>query len=274
MVTFTCDSCNKIFKHKGNFLAHISKKISCGTNPYVFVKEINEYFCRICKKSVNSLYSIQRHLENYCQAPNNIENIEKEYNNKLQELDKLKKKMNNSILLVQNNGVINNTVIDNSNQTINNTFIVSFGHEDIDKLSKGDKKAIIGSCLYSIVRCVEKVHFNTNIPEQNNILFSNFKSNHGFKYTNGQFEAIDIDELIDEILFNRAENVRELLEKGGYGDVPDKVIEKIYNLLSDIDNGNQEKISFIKKEIKFMLYNNRHIVLDKKNKKTKTIKSK
>jgi hypothetical protein len=62
------------------------------------------------------------------------------------------------------------------------------------------------------VKCVEKVHFNDAIPEQQNSYITGLKSEYGYKFIDGKFIATDIDDLIDTIIENRKEDVREILE--------------------------------------------------------------
>jgi hypothetical protein len=155
-----------------------------------------------------------------------------------------------------------NNVMENSNNTINNnTIIVNFGNESIAKLSAKDKKEILMECMLSISKCAEKVHFNDNIPNQQNTYLTSLKAQHGFKYVDGDFVATDLDGLVDEILEKRKEDVREILENRKDIRISKFTIDKIYDLLNQLDNGNEEKIQRIKTEIKYVLYNNRNKVI-------------
>ena len=155
-----------------------------------------------------------------------------------------------------------NNVMENSNNTTNNnTIIVNFGNESIAKLSAKDRKEILMECMLSISKCAEKVHFNDNIPNQQNTYLTSLKAQHGFKYVDGDFVATDLDELVEEILEKRKEDVREILENRKDMKISKFTIDKIYDLLDQLDNGNEEKIQRIKTEIKYVLYNNRNKVI-------------
>jgi len=126
---------------------------------------------------------------------------------------KLKKKTitNSSTIDNSTNNTTNNTNnITNSNNNSNNTTnlisIVNFGDESIAKLTAKDKKEILENCLFSIVKCVEKVHFNDAIPEQQNSYITGLKSEYAYKFIDGKFIATDIDDLIDTIIENRKED--------------------------------------------------------------------
>jgi hypothetical protein len=116
-------------------------------------------------------------------------------------------------------------------------------------------------CMLSISKCAEKVHFNDNIPNQQNTYLTSLKAQHGFKYVDGDFIATDLDELVEEILEKRKEDVREILENRKDIRISKFTIDKIYDLLNQLDNGNEEKIQRIKTEIKYVLYNNRNKVI-------------
>jgi len=154
-----------------------------------------------------------------------------------------------------------NNTIENSNNSINNTIIVNFGKETIDGLTLKDRKEIIMECMLSIPKCVEKVHFNDALPNQKNTYLTSLKADHGFKYIDGDFVATDLDDLIDDILEKRKEDVREILENKKELKISAFTIEKIFELLDDLDSGNKEKIDVVKKDIKYVLYNNRHKVI-------------
>jgi hypothetical protein len=170
------------------------------------------------------------------------------------------------------NNTINNTTnnsnnITNSNNNSNNTTnlisIVNFGNESIAKLTAKDKKEILENCLFSIVKCVEKVHFNDAIPEQQNSYITGLKSEFGYKFIDGKFIATDIDDLIDTIIENRKEDVREILENRKDMRISKLTIDKIEDLLDKLDS-NEGDLEYIRKEIRLLLFNNKDKVINNK----------
>jgi hypothetical protein len=163
------------------------------------------------------------------------------------------------------NNTINNisNLNNNSNNTTNLISIVNFGDESISKLTTKDKKEILENCLYSILKCVEKVHFNDAIPEQQNSYITGLKSEYGYKYIDGKFIATDIDDLIDTIIENRKEDVREILENRKDMRISKLTIDKIEDLLDKLDS-NEGDLEYIRKEIRLLLFNNREKVINNK----------
>jgi hypothetical protein len=197
--------------------------------------------------------------------------MKKKKNNKIIQSVPINSTTNNTSTTNSNNTSTNNSnnttntnsnnTIENSNNSINNTIIVNFGKETIDGLNLKDRKEIIMECMLSIPKCVEKVHFNDALPNQKNTYLTSLKADHGFKYIDGDFVATDLDDLIDDILEKRKEDVREILENKKELKISAFTIEKIFELLDDLDSGNKEKIDLVKKDIKYVLYNNRHKVI-------------
>ena len=94
--------------------------------------------------------------------------------NIIDENKQIKNELNELRLLIKNNNnqITNN--IQNNNIQNNNINIISFGKEDYDKLTQQELKRILycygpHDGLNPILRAINSVHFNKNIPEQNNI---------------------------------------------------------------------------------------------------------
>jgi hypothetical protein len=172
-----------------------------------------------------------------------------------------KKQIDNSTNNTTNNNNSNNTITNSNNTTTNLINIVNFGNENIAKLTNKDKKEILDNCLFSIVKCVEKVHFNDAIPEQQNSYITGLKSDYGYKYVDGKFIATDIDDLIDTIIENRKEDVREILENRKDIKVSKLTIAKIEDLLDKLDSNGRCDVEYIRKEIRLLLFNNRDKVI-------------
>jgi hypothetical protein len=289
---FKCLDCNIIFKYKSQYNNHKNRKKSCIIN-YKKIAE-DKYVCKYCDIEYTRSTYVNNHMETCYKKIkydnnkiiNNLnvlleekEDIINDLKIKVQKLEielniiKKKKKTiqteqqilpntNNIITTNSHNTTTNsNNIMENSNNTMNNTIIVNFGKESISKLSAKDKKEILQECMLSISKCVEKVHFNDALPNQKNTYLTSLKAQHGFKYLDGGFIATDLDELVDEILEKRKEDVREILENRKDIKISKFTIDKIYDLLNQLDNRNQEKIDIIRKEIKYVLYNNRNKII-------------
>jgi hypothetical protein len=286
MNDYKCSKCNENFINKSLHDRHIKRKTSCIVH---YIKNDDKtYNCKYCLKKFARSSNVKLHIDTCIEKIKfDKDNEIKEYKQalddrdiKLEEKDKkielLKKELDDAhIMLVKldkrkkksinhsiNNTNSNNTNT-NSNNNITNNFIVNFGEETISKLTQKDKKEILDNCLYSIIKCAEKVHFNDNIPEQQNSYLTNMKADYGYKFIDGKFIATDLDELIDTIIENRKEDVRNILENRNHMKLSKITIDKINELLDKLDN-NEGDIEYIRKEIKLLLYNNREKIINNK----------
>jgi len=314
MVEYCCEFCEYKTHKTTNLIAHLTRINPC--NPlndkkYVYVKMLNIYVCKGCNHELDICNSMIQHVNTYCKKykekreKETKEKQEIEYNNKKQEIDDIKKdleqkeqelvKLENNKSSINNgtinNGTINNGTINNNDNSINNNLtnnininnhimIVDFGKEDSSKLSKKDEKYIMEKCWGAILACVEKMHFNEDIPEQQNIYISNLRTNKGYIYENGKFIITNIKTLLIDLINNRADDVRDMLERidtFNFSDNKKKnVILRIGELLHNIENGDEKTLNIIKEEVINLLYNKKNIPIEneklineKKENKTK-----
>lgn len=151
---YICDICDKKYESYMGMWRH-KKNIHTDKDENIITENINEikkYFCKYCTKEFNDRTTKWRHEKQKCglnKITNNI-NINNTTNNN----------SNNTI-----NNTTNNTV--NVNNT-NHITIVNFtqpGCEDISKLSQDQIKLIINEGLNSIIRMIEFINFNKELPE-------------------------------------------------------------------------------------------------------------
>ena len=107
-----------------------------------------------------------------------------EENKKLQQsVEKLTELINNSNIGKKTVKNISNTnngqIIQNQNNQQNNINIkmVSFGEEDINKL-KGEILNVLKSRGNAFINLVKLIHLNKRLPEYNNILMNNLRSDY------------------------------------------------------------------------------------------------
>jgi hypothetical protein len=166
------------------------------------------------------------------------------------------------------NNMNSNNTTNITNQTINNNkfMIVNFGKEDIDRLTLHDKREILNSSYGAILKCAMKINFNPEIPEQNNIFITNPKSDYAYKYDNGKFVAIKTNDLLDELIHHRMNDVRELVDQNDTLKIGNNKIERVNDLLNNIDEEKLDNINNLKKDLKLTLFNENDIAIDNKKK--------
>jgi hypothetical protein len=287
MVEYNCYYCNYKTNKKSNIISHTTKQTPCSNfnnKKYSYLKDFDEYICKKCLYINNSKEASRYHVNfscNFNKENNSI--IEYEKTQELEIKEKYKQKIetniNNQInnpkisknnIIIGNNNTNSNNTINNTNTVNNNLTVVEFGKEDPSKLSSKDEQEIFKSCLNSIVKCTEKMHFNSAIPEQQNMYITNLRSNHAYKYYNGKFNVVLLESLIEEVIKSRAENVRDILERIDSFKLGDKTKErtrdKINKLLENIDNDDETTMFQIKKELILLLYNYSEQVIENEKK--------
>ncbi len=277
--------------------------------------------CKYCNKTFTTIYTLKRHLNDRCKIKKledekkenifmnlvendkinqliksneelikKMDNIQK-YNEDLkknnEELNKKNDELNKKIdkILSKNNKSVVNTQI-NNNFNITPYKINPFGKETFDKLNKKDILKIMTDTRNNGKHCINKlidlIHFNNNLPENQNIYMSDF--NRGkFMINDGKDWNISQNE--EFILFEVLEHVRKL-----YFDIDDEEFEdkfennakfrndfnttfkKYYDYLYDELDDNelteqelQKKLNFktmMNTEVKNKLYNRRKLVMD------------
>jgi hypothetical protein len=246
---------------------HISRKNACNKN-------LNKlYECDNCKKKFTSMKGKKNHIKLICNN-NELSNIREELiktKEKLKEYETMKEEI--EILktyIIKKPGrpkkVTNNTNCNNTTniQNIYNTQYVSFGNEELDKLSNDQKKWICSKSYGSLKECTKLMNCNPQLPEQQNVYITNIKSDFGYVMKEGKLKVIDIDDLLDDIILYRIGDLKIILEMEGLN-ILQRHKEKVEDLISSVEKNDIEQIKRIKKEIKILIYN--------ENKMDKNIKS-
>jgi hypothetical protein len=273
MVNYICDNCNAEFDYINHFQDHVMSKSACEKN-------LNKQFgCDFCDKKFTSETAKKYHMKKSCKnktTENDIEKIKKELeetknslvetkielkeaNQKIENLEKKIQPENNNTSIANKNHInSHNTTNSNSHNTINQNIFIDFGKEKYELLSLKEKIKILHKCYDSILECTKYTHCNDRLPEQKNIKISNLRSKFGYKMVNGKYDAIEMDELLEDTVCNRAEDVRNILDENK-DKIPQKVVDKINDLLEKVDTRDDTQMKKEKNKAKLLLYNNRPI---------------
>jgi hypothetical protein len=294
MVKYQCIKCKKEYTKKSTYENHLERKYSCVSMDNVYSCEYCGYQCErewILNRHIKYGCSIKKDIDRSYETECNLINLDvkkdeiRELKEKIKQLEELIMIHRPNITNTNSNNTSKSTMINSnntanitSNQTINNKLtIVNFGKENIDKLSDDDKKEILNSCYGAILRCAKKVNFNPEFPEQRNIFLTNPKAEFAYKYEMNKYEAIETNDLLDQIIYHRASDVRDLIEQNDVLKIADSKIERVNKLLKNIDNEKKEDIAYIKKDLRLILFNENMNALANKKKYdeiTKVIKKK
>lgn len=284
MVNYSCEDCEKTFTHKGTWQRHINKKKSCKNTQPVPDEDIQcavvargDDQCQYCNKNFTTTRSLIRHQNKFCKLKIYItENSDSntKLNKVCDELERLKQELeilknnppnicpktinsNNTTNIINNTNIVNNT--------INNVVIHMFGKEDLSHLTVKEYKRVFKRCNFSVPEFILLKHFDENKPENNNIYISNLKSEYVTMYDGDKWIVADKDTMIQNLY---DDNCGMLIEK--FEDLKEQLdanTQNKFNMFID-RHDDEETINNSKKEIKQVLYNNRHIpIKNKKNKK-------
>jgi superfamily II DNA or RNA helicase len=158
---YECSKCLKTFAYKHCLTRHIDNKVCVGKQYEDDGTNDEQFKCKYCGKSFTTSTSMYRHVNHTCKIKKQADNEKSQIYEKLLELEennkeivKENKMLKKEVITLRNdvkkitkssNGTINNNLTDNrqvniNKGTINNTtnqiILVSYGQEDLSKLSK------------------------------------------------------------------------------------------------------------------------------------------
>ena len=191
-----CNICEKIFAKHCTMIKHKDKckgkinPLQCIYCNEVFTCPPNKYrHMKICKERISTGLIIPEGqgntiigTNNNIQTQNNIENLIQ----------------NNNTSNIQNNN--NTSNIQNNNNTI---IINNFGNESYAHISDEFKEKCIRSLTNSgVIKLIENVHFNKDVPENHNIKIHSLKSQQLSVYNNNEWNIKDKNNVLDDMIMN------------------------------------------------------------------------
>ncbi len=257
---------------------------SAKITPNTPIKEVSlrKIICEYCNYEFTRVDSLKKHYSR-CKSkksPNNIFNennelktIIKQQNEKIdkqsEELTQIKSILNELInknckvhpkTLQKINKQLNgdHNTINENNGTINNTFIIALGHENLQEtFSKKEKINVLKNRFNSLPFLVEYTHFNNKYPQFKNILITNTQNNLAYRYDSKkkQFIAVDKNELLEDIVDERMCDINSFYDELET-DLDEKTKDILDKVKDKIDNDPDFR-ELQKKDIKLIIYNNR-----------------
>lgn len=256
MSLFHCTKCTKIFNRKLHFDNHVNRKTPCIKPMTLEVPETNlttelneiiddasinqttitqQHKCKYCSKSYSRQDSLLRHIkQNSCKVKKEINDVY------MVEIESLKTKIMEQTKKLDEINENRTNIVQNSNNTINtvnnitNQFnIVSLGNEDISKLTQEELLKIATSGVFYPIVAAEIIHCNERLPDFQNILISNLRSNKGHIFSIGNWITKNQDDIIRHLM-----------------DIDKKHVTNIINEVKVDDEKIKDKIEYTKDELK------------------------
>ena len=210
--------------------------------------------CKYCKKNFTRKSGLTKHL-NICKVKKDAEilviNQNEEMNKMKKEIEELKK-LN---IHTQNNITTNNNNINNSK----NIIINNYGNEDLKHLRSKDFANLLNGIYSAVPKLIEKIHFDPEHPENQNIKYTNQKSPYLkiIKGSKWQFvgKKEELLDLIDNKCFMLKEKYYALLEKKKYNITNDQR-NKIEEFMEKYHEDDKKIILDLIERTELMLLNN------------------
>ena len=235
MPEYKCEVCLKIFKQKSDYTRHINRKNPC--------KENRLYKCIKCGKELKSYGSLHNHMKkNVCSHILKVENTDI-------------KNINN----ISNVQYINNNIQNNQNIHMDNVKLIKFANEDLSMIKDDVYKKFINSGFKSVPSLIEHVHFNPHNPNQHNIYISNMKNTFILVFDGEKWEVKDRDDIIEDLMNSKTDHLLEKFDEL-MEELPNSAIKKFQRFIDKKDD--DKVVEKIKKDIKLILYNNRHLPIE------------
>lgn len=276
---YQCHNCDKSYKHRQNLSRHIKKEHPPESSQEVVLDNLdnNMYSCKFCQKVYYNKQSKYRHQkkckEEHDSLTKSIRKMEEKHKKEMEDLKEIitnqimelvKKEVKISKKSIQNIGnQLNDGSTQNNVQNNNNITIVALGNEDVlNTISDEEKVEILDKRYMSVLELVKLIHCSGKYPQFNNSLVTNIKSRYALSYdeTHTQFVTKNKEELVENIVSNRTNDIEDMLEeqRENVSPVTNTAISDLLNILSDdTKKQNLDYINKYKDKILYAIYDRR-----------------
>ena len=263
---------NSVFAPKNTEIAPKSAEIAPNSTkiaPNLEIVNDHNYVCQYCEKPFKHKRSLKRHEISRCkekdksQDVKNMKALVKLINKKIDTGD------NNNMQIMQlmdNMGLRTDAKNINNIQNIIQVNINPFNKTDISHLTDADYLNFLKHANFCVPFMIRKIHFDPEKPENHNVYISNLKNPYVSLHNGHRWDVHDREEIIEDLLDDMAgildDKVTEWESNGLKDKEPFKFMIKKFDRF--VEKRELECVSTkIKKEIKFILFNNRYIIKKK-----------
>lgn len=239
-----------------NTLQHYNYHLESKKHKIRISKEATLHICCICQKNFSYLSNLYRHRSK-CKE-NQTEEIKEKPNIDLQkENEELRKKIedlkkNTTTTNIEKN--VNNTI--NNIETQNIININCFGNENMDYITDKVILHCMSKIYGSIPLLIEKIHFDPEHPENNNIHIPNKKLPHA-KIMNGkrEWEIVQRKDAIEDMMIKGYNLLDESFQENSH-ELEDNKQKHFRNFQAKYEDGDKDTIKDIKDKVEMLVMNN------------------
>ena len=219
--------------------------------------------CKYCNKILSRCDNLNRHMKT-CKEKKEVEltmiqneemiKIKKESEDMKKEIEELK----NFKIQTQNN--ITNTNSHNTTNNTNNTInINNYGNENLKHLRSKDFAGLLNGIYGAVPKLIEKIHFDPDHPENQNIKFTNKKLPYLKIMKDGKWQLVhkkhELLDLIDNKCFMLKEKYYNILEKEKYN-ITEVQRDKIEKFMKQYNEEDKKMMLDLIERTELMLLNN------------------
>ena len=227
---FECKYCCQKYKHKQSVTKHI--KYSCTKNKDEDLKELVRLLnCQL-----------EQQKKDNEQTKKDNEQTKKEMQSMSKQIDKLMGKLEIKGSFNTNTNTINN---------IQNITLNAYKDTDVSHLTDNDYRTCIKKVCHSVLKLIEKVHFNPNKPENMNIYISNMKDKYLMVYDGSWIlknKTTEIEKLYAD---------KELMLEEWLGENNEPELQQFFDRYMN-NKKDSAMLDDINEQLKLMMYNKPH----------------
>ncbi len=228
-----------------------------------------EFVCKFCHIQFAFKQTMYRHMKNSCTKKEDdykelvrllntqIENQKKEFEEEKEERKKetlaLVKQIEALKGKLEIKGSFNTS---NSNNTINNVQNITLNYVDTDvsHLTDKDYRCCIRKVCHSVLRLIEKIHFNPAKPENMNVYISNMRDKYVMVYEGNKWVLKNKTETIDTLYTDK-----EMMLEEWMNDNEEPEMRKFFDrYMTNVKV--KSTMDDINDQLKLMLYNKKDLI--------------
>ncbi len=194
--------------------------------------------CYHCRKKYKNRRSLVRHVKT-CKMLEKFNNtVANSQNSAL--IPSEKKTINNNMTTINNNQTTNNKNTQNiiyvDNRTCSDTKLKPFGKENLGFLTDDFLQSLIIEPEEGIIRLIEKVHFNKDVPENQNIQIKNKKEPYIDIFNGKKWEKQDKKTAIQNIITTKKDIMDDFVDENEETKLINKFVKENYDTFSKMLN--------------------------------------
>lgn len=241
MPEYKCSGCDYKSDFKRNVKDHINRKNKCCDEELYIIDLDSDFNCEFCKKTFSIKSNLNRHLKT-CKVKK--KNLEKELLDEKEKVKELEKKVE-----------ILEAVAKKPSITINNNInLTSYNNPNLKDIEK-----YFNTCIKKQFMCIPKlvelIHFNSELPENHNLLLTNFRSDMMRAYKGNKWQTVGFEEITNELIGNYERDLEDWA-----GEDPNKI--KYIDKWNDIKARDGEEVVYkdLQQELRKVMYDNRSLI--------------